>query len=629
MPFQLDVTDMRNVLDLVASPCLLVNVESSQIETGNYLFANISGYSLDEIRNVSLGTLLSGLNLQSVTDGGSTQSQLIRKQAEPLPVELKFRFIGSTGNQILICLEDKSDQTGINFEEITIQLIDLLHELPSIKMAGLFEKTINILIESNFADDAAIYTITDSQHTFLSRFGLVDHTSLPLEIPALELERIIQMDIWQPGRRVLSEIHRAGRDKKLLCVYSLPVLEKGKARSILVFGYQSETYNEQRGNSILQMGRLISTIINYSNDFLNFLNDASKLSSSLEKYSVGFENSIEGILVIDQSNNILDFNTPFTQLFHYTPVEIKNKDLSRLFGQSGASEMIKFSSDSSNQTKKRIFSLVDRKGVERFLEVTHIPLKDKHPDQKLLIFHDISETENQTKLIERLEKQAALGETLAEFAHDARNIINRQTTGIQLLAKKLQLTNEGNEEILNLLEECDNLSDMMESVLSFSRQDSGEFEIIDLGEFIQRVVYRNKFKAEKAGVDVRFNNRLAGSKIFGYQRSLERVLLNLINNAVDATRQNNGTVSITLLSEELNPGQAVIKISDTGPGIPEKIKKVLLSNQFTDKASGTGLGLLISNKIIEAHRGRLTLESFSGGTIFSIYLPLLEQGEEN
>jgi two-component system, sporulation sensor kinase E len=198
-----------------------------------------------------------------------------------------------------------------------------------------------------------------------------------------------------------------------------------------------------------------------------------------------------------------------------------------------------------------------------------------------------------------------------------------------LLAKKLQLPNDGNKEILGLLEECDNLSDMMESVLSFSRHDSGDFEVIDLGEFIQSVVYRNKYKAEKAGVDVRFNHRLSGSKIYGYQRSLERVLLNLINNAIDATRPENGTVSVTLLSEESNPDQAVIKISDTGPGIPENISKLLLSSQFTDKASGTGLGLLISNKIIEAHQGRLTIDSFSGGTIFSIYLPLHKQGEEN
>lgn len=629
MPFQLDVMDLRNVLDLIINPCLLVNAESTQIETGNYLFANISGYSLDEIRTVTLGTLLTGLDLQLVVDGGSAQSQLIRKLDEPLPVDLNFRYIGNTGSLLLISLETKGVQGGTNFDEITIQLIDIVKGLSSINKTGLLEKIVDLLSQSKFADETAIYTLTDTQKTFLNRIGSTNRTNLPLEIPALELERIIQLDIWQPGRRVLSEIHRAGRDKKYLCIYSLPILEKEKAQSILVFGYQSESYNEQREKSIVQIGRLISTIIDLSNNFFNFLDEASKLSSSLNIYSAGFENSGEGIIVIDKSNNILDFNTPFTQLFHYTPVEIKNKDLSRLFGHSRAEEIIKFINTSSNQTKKVNYSLVDRKGKERFIEVTCVPLMADHPDQKMLIFHDRSETESHKKMIERLEKQAALGETLSEFSHDARNIINRQATGIQLLAKKLQLPDDGNKEILGLLEECDNLNDMMESVLSFSRQDSGEFEVIDLGDFIQSVVYRNKYKAEKSGVNVRFNHRFAGSKIYGYQRSLERVLLNLINNAIDAVRPENGTVSVTLLSEESNPGQAVIKISDTGPGIPENISKVLLSSQYTDKASGTGLGLLISNKIIEAHQGRLTIDSFSGGTIFSIYLPLHKQGDEN
>jgi PAS domain S-box-containing protein len=629
MPFQLDVMDLRNVLDLITNPCLLVNAESTQIETGNYLFSNISGYSLDEIRTVDLGTLLTGLNLQSVVDAGSAQSQLIRKLEDPLPVDLNFRYIGNTGNLLLISFETIGIQGRTNFDEITIQLIDNLKELSNTNKTGLIEKIVDVLNQSKFADDTAFYSLVDTQKFVLNRIGSSNRTKLPYEIPALELERIIQLDIWQPGRRVLSEIHRAGRDKKFLCVYSLPILEKDKAQSILVFGYQSESYNEQRENSISQIGRLISTIIDFSNNYFNFLDEASKLSSSLDKYSAGFENSSEGILIINQSNNILDFNTPFTQLFHYTPVEIKNKDLSRLFGDSGAEEINNLIKMSSNKIMKEIFSLVDRKGKERIFEVTCVPLMGDHNDQKMLIFHDNSEAENHKRMIEQLEKQAALGETLSEFAHDARNIINRQATGIQLLAKKLQLPNDGNKEILGLLEECDNLSDMMESVLSFSRQDSGDFEVIDLGEFIQSVVYRNKYKAEKAGVDVRFNHRLSGSKIYGYQRSLERVLLNLINNAIDATRPENGTVSVTLLSEESNPDQAVIKISDTGPGIPENISKVLLSSQFTDKASGTGLGLLISNKIIEAHQGRLTIDSFSGGTIFSIYLPLHKQGEEN
>ncbi|MBM3137967.1 MAG: PAS domain-containing protein, partial [Chloroflexi bacterium] len=468
-----------------------------------------------------------------------------------------------------------------------------------------------------------------SKQTFLSRFAINNRTNLPLEIPALELERIVKLDIWQPGRRVLSEIHRTARDNKYSCMYSLPIFLKGIPQAILVLGYQSETYNEQRENSILQIGKLISIITSFLLNIEELYNEALLTSYSLDKYLAGFENSSEGFLVIDQSNNILDFNTRFTQIFYYTPVEIQNRDLVRLFGTSGASEISNFINNSSDQTKKGNLTLIDRKGNERFLEVTYISQIGDHTGQKMLIFRDNSESIHQRKLIERLEKQADLGETLAEFAHDARNIINRQATGIQLLAKKLQLPAEENKELLDLLEESDNLNEMMESVLSFSRQDPGEFQEIDLGNFIQGVIYRNKFKAEKMGVEVRFNNRFPEARILGYQRSLERVLLNLINNGIDAVHDQQGTVSVTLLSEESIPDLAVIRISDTGPGIPENITGVLLSKQFSDKATGTGLGLLISHKIIEAHHGQMLIDSFSGGTIFSILLPLHDQGEEN
>jgi len=628
MPFQLDLTDLRNILDLIATPCLLVNADTSEIETGNFSFSQFSGYSLDEIRNVALGTLVSDINLQSVTDGGSKGSVLILKFDDPLPVELNFRYIGPNGSKILITLSDERVLGNQNLDDIAIQLIDILKELPVITKFDLYEKIVNALSQSKIAEDYALYSMQESQQTYLTRYGSNDPTKLPSEIPALELERIIQMDIWKPGRRVLSEIHRAARDHHFLCMYSMPILRDGKTKSILVLGYQSETYNEQRERTIHQIGRLISSILEYSDNYLNALDEMYKISSSLDKYQAEFEISRDGIIVVDQSNTIVDFNTPFTKIFFYTPVEIKNKNISTLFGYSRSTEIINFINNSTNQTRTEFFNLVDRKGQDRYFEITLVPLTATHNDQKLLIFHDRSEVESSKKMIEGLEKQASLGEMLAEFAHDARNIINRQTTGIQLLSKKYQLSGGSNTEILGLLEECDNLSDMMESVLSYSRQDKGEFEVINLADFIQSLIYRNKFRAEKAGVEIRFINRLNEAKIHGYQRSLERVLLNLINNAIDATRQDQGMVSVTLQNDESNPGQAVIKISDTGPGIPEKISSILLTNQFSDKPSGTGLGLLISNKIIQAHNGRLTIESFSGGTIFSINLPMHNQGEE-
>ncbi|MBM3137664.1 MAG: hypothetical protein FJZ98_05700, partial [Chloroflexi bacterium] len=156
MAFLLDVMDLRNILDLISSPCLLVNSETGKIETGNFLFSSLSGYSLDEIQNVALDSLLMGINLQSATDGGNSQSQLNRKLIEPLSVNLSFRFIGTTGNQILISLGDKGIRRNTDFEDILIQLVDVLREFPKIKRSEYIEQVINVLIQNKFSDDIAI-----------------------------------------------------------------------------------------------------------------------------------------------------------------------------------------------------------------------------------------------------------------------------------------------------------------------------------------------------------------------------------------------------------------------------------------------------------------------------------------
>jgi signal transduction histidine kinase len=314
---------------------------------------------------------------------------------------------------------------------------------------------------------------------------------------------------------------------------------------------------------------------------------------------------------------------------NYSPIELKGKSISQVFGKiefTAVSDLIHDKND--NHLPKQI-SLIDRGGKHHQVFITAIPMVGEHSQRTMLLLQDVTETTRYSDVISRLEKQSALGETIAEFAHDARNYINRLSTGIQLLEKKSNPSADEANDYNNLLEDCDNLSDMMESVLSYSRQDTQQYESIDLAGFIQKVIYRNRYKADKAGVHLQFNNRFPGALILGDQRSLERVVLNLINNAIDATKHQGGTVSITQLLNQQDPHQVIIKIADNGPGIPDNLSEVLLANQYSDKPSGTGLGLLISRKIIESHQGQIKLDSFAGGTIFSIFLPLHTQGEIN
>ena len=103
---------------------------------------------------------------------------------------------------------------------------------------------------------------------------------------------------------------------------------------------------------------------------------------------------------------------------------------------------------------------------------------------------------------------------------------------------------------------------------------------------------------------------------------LRRILTNLFTNAVQAM-PNGG--ELTVEAEQIE-GNAVIRVRDTGVGIPEKVKPSLFTPLFTTKAKGQGLGLAVVKRIVEAMHGSISFESQVGkGTVFTIKIPVAQQ----
>ena len=101
---------------------------------------------------------------------------------------------------------------------------------------------------------------------------------------------------------------------------------------------------------------------------------------------------------------------------------------------------------------------------------------------------------------------------------------------------------------------------------------------------------------------------------------LEQVLMNLMLNAIEATRDANGNLTIT--SNPTEDGHLLISVSDTGVGIPTDKVDRIFDTFFTTKPQGTGMGLAISRSIVESHGGRLWATSNSGrGSTFRFTLP--------
>jgi signal transduction histidine kinase len=189
---------------------------------------------------------------------------------------------------------------------------------------------------------------------------------------------------------------------------------------------------------------------------------------------------------------------------------------------------------------------------------------------------------------------------------------------------------DSQELIQRLQHDCNRLTGLMESILTFSRTGNYRFLPLNVQTVLERLLTRWRPRFER--LDIKHHMQVAPntSPILGDQRALEQVFTNLISNAVQAMGKNGGTLAIKIGPKPSPSGknQTQIDISDTGPGIPDEIRERIFDPFFTTDPKGTGLGLSITKQIVTAHKGTIYPSSFPGGTVFHVQIPALEASEE-
>jgi two-component system, NtrC family, sensor histidine kinase AtoS len=210
-----------------------------------------------------------------------------------------------------------------------------------------------------------------------------------------------------------------------------------------------------------------------------------------------------------------------------------------------------------------------------------------------------------------------------------RNPINNISTGLQLLSVKLPENDPNQENINRLIIDCQRLNHLMESVLSFSRYAEHKFESVDLEQMLRRLLDRWRPRMAKVNVTPFIHIEENTPPILGDPKSLDQVFTNLISNAVEAMGSSGGTLAVRVAPLHVGQGrpQVEVTVSDSGPGIPDEVKDRIFEPFVTTKAQGTGLGLAITKRIVTAHRGSISVNSFPGGTVFHVLLSAY-QGEQ-
>lgn len=235
------------------------------------------------------------------------------------------------------------------------------------------------------------------------------------------------------------------------------------------------------------------------------------------------------------------------------------------------------------------------------------------------------ELEETHKHLIRTEKLTSLGKMAAGVAHEINNPLTGVLTFSKLLLDDMDKDDPKREDLRTIVEETLRCRDIVRSLLDFSRETKSEKKLEDINNIIEDTLFLITRQAAFQDIEIVKNPAEALPQIPLDAGQIKQVFMNMFLNAAEAM-PGRGTLTITTLCEDNK--FVVVKIKDTGCGIPEENMPKIFDPFFTTKevGKGTGLGLAVSYGIIETHQGLIEVKSKVGeGTEFAIKLPMSKE----
>jgi PAS domain S-box-containing protein len=246
-------------------------------------------------------------------------------------------------------------------------------------------------------------------------------------------------------------------------------------------------------------------------------------------------------------------------------------------------------------------------------------------DDDIVLFAVGRDTTDENALalrVRRSEKLAAVGTLAAGLAHEIRNPLNGARLHVTFLERGLRKSGASSEQleaIRVVTEEIQRLGDLVSEFLDFARPKPLDLRPTSLPAVCERAVQLVAPNAEKNGTDVCLELPTNDIVLDMDTARIEQVLLNLLQNAIEALEGTTGGVARVRVRRK--PRHAVVEVEDNGPGL-SAVDAPIFDAFFSTKPNGTGLGLSIVHRVITDHGGTIDVESRAGKTIFRINLPI-------
>lgn len=348
-------------------------------------------------------------------------------------------------------------------------------------------------------------------------------------------------------------------------------------------------------------------------------------NQSVKEYLESIINqTADAIHTTDMDGTVTSVNKAFEQLYGWKSHEVLGRKLDMIPLEIQQEE---------NERRKRLLAGERLASVETIrlckdgnlieVSISTSPILDEEGNitSMVSVSRDVTERNRMEELLRRSEKLTTVGQLAAGVAHEIRNPLTTLRGFLQL---QQQTHKVKPDHISLMLSELDRINLIVSEFLILAKPQAVQFLNRDLRLIMNDVISLLDSQAHLYGIEFRLYDKTENKAwVHCEENQLKQVFINVLKNAVEAM-PDGGYVTIEISRPQ--PDQIAVKIIDKGKGIPEELMAHVGEPFITNKEAGTGLGLMVSQRIIQGHQGIFEIESEEGkGTTVTILLPSAEQ----
>lgn len=334
-----------------------------------------------------------------------------------------------------------------------------------------------------------------------------------------------------------------------------------------------------------------------------------------------------GIIATDNGGRITTFNAAAAEMTGITAASASGKRpeniLPRIFADFFASEPLDHSGPVNGQGReKEIFVTLSGRKESLLCHINSV--RDETSDEyrgQVLLISNLTELKNLEKEMRANERLAAVGRMAAGVAHEVRNPLS-SIKGLALLLKdKFDKNSRESETAGLLIQEVDRMNRTVSELLSFARPASLDLQEISLRDLLDDNLRLISSDVQAGNIAINLDTDDNLKNIYADRDRLNQVFINLLLNAIQSM-EDGGSLVVNAHNSEKGK-TVIVTIQDNGCGIAQEDMAQLFYPYFTTKQGGTGIGLAISQKIVNDHKGSIKIDSVLGsGTTVRVELPV-------